>query len=132
MLRCPPLLNLCLCAGVSLSLGGCGTLLHPERQGQSNGQLDPAIVLLDALGLVLFVIPGIVAFGIDFHNGTIYLPAGSDNVRHFQPDALSEAQLDALLSDQLGQPISLQDPALVRLPQTNLQQLRQQVHRYPR
>ncbi|SDI63028.1 hypothetical protein SAMN04488540_102269 [Ferrimonas sediminum] len=130
MLRFSRPLNLCLCAGVSLSLCGCGTLLHPERQGQKNGQLDPAIVLLDALGLVLFIIPGIVAFGIDFHNGTIYLPASTAGQRHFEPNQLTPAQLDALLSDQLGQPVSLQDPALVRLPQSSPQQLQQQLQRF--
>lgn len=57
-----------------ISLSGCGTLLHPERKGQISGRLDPSIVLLDAIGLVFFLVPGVVAFAVDFATGTIYLP----------------------------------------------------------
>ena len=58
------------------SLTGCGTVLYPERIGQRNGHLDSRIVILDGLGLILGVVPGVVAFIIDFANGTIYLPKG--------------------------------------------------------
>jgi hypothetical protein len=54
----------------------CGYILHPERKGQKGGRIDPAVAVLDGLGLLLFLIPGIVAFVIDFHYGTIYLPGG--------------------------------------------------------
>lgn len=53
---------------------GCGTILHPERRGQPAGPLDWKIVALDAIGLFLFFIPGVIAFAVDFSNGTIYLP----------------------------------------------------------
>lgn len=53
----------------------CGTLLYPERRGQPAGRLDWKVVLLDGIGLILFFIPGVVAFAVDFLNGTIYLPA---------------------------------------------------------
>lgn len=59
-----------LCAG----LGGCGTIFYPERIGQSHGPLDWKVVALDTIGLLLFVVPGVIAFIVDFHNGTIYLP----------------------------------------------------------
>ena len=55
----------------------CGTLLYPERQGQTSGRLDPAVVVLDGVGVLLYLIPGLVAFAIDFHQGTIYLPNSS-------------------------------------------------------
>jgi hypothetical protein len=57
-------------------LVGCGTILHPERKGQRDGNLDPSIVILDAVGLFFFIIPGVIAFAMDFNNGTIYLPGG--------------------------------------------------------
>ena len=63
-----------LSCGVSLAAAGCGTILHPERRGQPAGRLDWGIVALDALGLLLFFIPGVIAFAVDFNNGTIYLP----------------------------------------------------------
>ena len=58
-----------LCLGI-----GCGTVLHPERRGQPAGPLDWKIVALDTVGLLLFFVPGVIAFAVDFNNGTIYLP----------------------------------------------------------
>ena len=53
---------------------GCGTVLHPERRGQPAGPLDWKIVALDTIGLLLFFIPGVIAFAVDFSTGAIYLP----------------------------------------------------------
>jgi hypothetical protein len=61
-------------------LAACGTLLFPERRGQKSGEIDVKIAVLDGLGLILFVIPGIVAYIIDFTTGAIYLPSGKRNV----------------------------------------------------
>jgi len=54
----------------------CGTLLYPERRGQTNGQIDVGVAALDAIGLLFFFVPGVVAFGVDFVTGAIYLPGG--------------------------------------------------------
>lgn len=54
----------------------CGTLLYPERRGQTNGQIDIGVAALDAIGLLFFFVPGVVAFGVDFITGAIYLPGG--------------------------------------------------------
>lgn len=54
---------------------GCGTIMHPERRGQPAGPLDWKIVALDAIGLFFFFVPGVIAFAVDFSNGTIYLPS---------------------------------------------------------
>ncbi len=63
-------------AAVICGTSGCGTLLHSERCGQPHSRdLDWKIVALDALGLVLFFVPGVVAFVVDFYTGAIYLPA---------------------------------------------------------
>ncbi len=53
---------------------GCGTVLYPERRGQPAGPLDWGVVALDSLGLLLFFVPGVIAFAVDFNNGSIYLP----------------------------------------------------------
>ena len=63
--------------GLIMQLAACGTILHPERKGQVSGRLDPSIVVLDAIGLLFFVVPGVIAFAVDFSNGTIYLPNSS-------------------------------------------------------
>ena len=59
---------------LSVQLVSCGTILYPERKGQKDGRLDIGVVLLDGLGLLVFLIPGVIAFAVDFSNGTIYLP----------------------------------------------------------
>lgn len=60
---------------LQFSVMGCGTVIHPERKGQPAGPLDWEIVALDAVGLLFFFVPGVIAFAVDFNNGTIYLPA---------------------------------------------------------
>jgi hypothetical protein len=59
-----------------LQLAGCGTIIYPERRGQTGGRIDVGIAILDAVGLLFFIIPGLVAFGVDFTTGAIYLPGG--------------------------------------------------------
>ena len=62
-------------ASATLS-SGCGTIMHAERRNQPHSdQIDWKIAALDALGLLLFFVPGVVAFAVDFHTGAIYLPA---------------------------------------------------------
>jgi len=72
-----------------LMLTGCGTLLHPERKGQISGRIDPAIAALNGVGLLFFFVPGVIAFAVDFSNGTIYLPAGR-SAANGQSDTQSE------------------------------------------
>jgi hypothetical protein len=54
-----------------LGVSSCGTLLKDGKGGKS-GQLDIKIVLLDAVGLLFFLVPGVIAFAVDFNNNTIY------------------------------------------------------------
>jgi hypothetical protein len=65
-----------VCAGAgACSFSGCGTLMHAERIGQpSSHNIDWKIAALDGLGLLLFFIPGVIAFVVDFSTGAIYLP----------------------------------------------------------
>lgn len=69
--------------GILLSLllvvpfSSCGTLMFKERQGQPHqSNLDPNVVIMDSLGLLVFILPGLVAFGVDFSTQAIYLPEG--------------------------------------------------------
>jgi len=66
-----------LSAIASSSISGCGAILHPERRGQgrASGEIDWRVAGLDAAGLLLFFVPGVVAFAVDFHQGTIFLPS---------------------------------------------------------
>jgi len=101
----------------TMILTGCGTVLHPERRGQPSGALDWKIVALDALGLVLFFIPGVIAFAVDFHTGAIYLPpcetgfSASNNLplveRHIPREDISREQIEGVVGSHVGQPIDL-------------------------
>jgi len=70
------LICLILCIAILGNLMGCGTLFYAERKGQTGGQVDTKVALLDGALFLLCIIPGIVAFLIDIDNGTIYLPGG--------------------------------------------------------
>ena len=68
-----PLLQASLVIALLLPMS-CGTIFFSERQGQKSGKVDPNILILDGVGLLFFIIPGLVAFGVDFITGAIYLP----------------------------------------------------------
>lgn len=71
------LLTCVLAVGCMFQGSGCGTLIFPERQNEANsGKLDPNILILDGIGLLFFILPGLVAFGVDFVTEAIYLPVG--------------------------------------------------------
>lgn len=63
-----------LAVAVVVNLASCGTILYPEREGQRVGKIDPGVAILDGVGLLFFIIPGVIAFAVDFSNHTIYLP----------------------------------------------------------
>lgn len=69
-------LCLLLSTAMLVNLAACGTLLHPERRGQTGGRIDAGVAVLDGIGLLFFILPGVIAFAVDFGNGTIYLPGG--------------------------------------------------------
>ncbi|MEE9368434.1 MAG: hypothetical protein V3V05_06175 [Pontiella sp.] len=69
-----------LAVGAASLLSSCGTIIYPDRVNQEErGNLDPAIIILDGIGLFFFIIPGVIAFAVDFTTGAIYLPEGKEN-----------------------------------------------------
>jgi hypothetical protein len=99
---------------------GCGMLLHPERRGQPpGGGLDWSIVALDGLGMLLFFIPGIIAFAVDFATGAIYLPPpgyghngqpeqGESLLEvHVPRERLSQQELERIASEHTGREVRL-------------------------
>jgi len=65
---------------------GCGTILYPERRGQPHGKLDWGVVAMDGVGLLLFFVPGVIAFAVDFATGAIYLPPEPYGSQHNNRD----------------------------------------------
>jgi hypothetical protein len=97
-----------------LELTACGTLFYPERKGTKSGSIDPVVAVADAIGLLFFFIPGIIAFAVDFSNGTIYLPHGkrasltTEELKSVSVNGtLDKKALSQLVSQKLGQPINL-------------------------
>jgi len=123
---------LSLVGGMLLQLSACGTILYPERKGQVEGTLDAGVVALDAIGLLFFLIPGVIAFAVDFSNGTIYLPGGEGVI-----DApLSEVKIDGEVTDEKieqaikehsGLNVSMQDDNMLKRKATNVSSLNYQV-----
>ena len=57
---------------------GCGSLIYPERIGATNSnKIDPTVALMDAFWLLIGIVPGVVAFAVDFYNGAIFYPTGA-------------------------------------------------------
>lgn len=102
-----------------LQIVGCGTIIYPERRGQTAGRIDVGIALLDGLGLLVFLIPGVIAFAVDFSTGAIYLPSGKSKqakvlehddmvVLKVRPEELDLAKLDEVLVEYTGEEVNLQ------------------------
>jgi len=113
--------SLAVCA-LSFQMVACGTILYPERKGQRDGRLDVGVVLLDGVGLLCFIIPGVIAYAVDFTNGTIYLPGTSARKAGIGPDGLRAVAFDArhrtpdslkeLIRKETGYAIDWRDPRL--------------------
>jgi len=111
-------------------LAACGTIFYPERRGQISGRIDPAIAVMDAIGLLFYIIPGLLAFAVDFITGAIYLPGG----KHAQVDpqllqkavnpdgSIDNLRLKAIIQEQTGHGLPLDNPYLIQQRGT-LQQL---------
>ena len=109
-------------AALLTQLSACGSIFFPDRRGQIDGKIDPMIAVLDAVGLLFYVIPGLIAFGVDFATGAIYLPPGK--TAHIAPEKLREAvgsdgqvdnsKLQAILESELGGSFPLNDPRLIQ------------------
>ncbi|PTU74049.1 polyribonucleotide nucleotidyltransferase [Pseudomonas mangrovi] len=102
-------------------LSACGTLFFPDRRGQIEGRIDPLVAGLNAIGVLFYVIPGLIAFGVDFATGAIYLPNDEYSVA---PEKLQEAigedgqvdpaRLKAIIEQEIGLSLPLDDPRLIQ------------------
>lgn len=114
----------------------CGTILHPERRGQPPGRIDPGIAVLDGIGLLLFFVPGVIAFAVDFSTGAIYLPQDSRaaaeipnatasqaglTVVQMPPETLSRRTIAREVREHTGREITLRPGAYraVKLPDSD-------------
>lgn len=62
------------------ALSSCGTILKSYQINKPHtNQLDLTVVILDSVGLLFFLLPGIIAFAVDYSTGTLYLPLSTPN-----------------------------------------------------
>ena len=95
----------------------CGTILYPERRGQVSGRIDVGVAVLDGIGVLIFIIPGLIAFAVDFTTGAIYLPSGKylSNLRAIRESGntivadspLTQKNIEKILREQTGKTIDL-------------------------
>jgi hypothetical protein len=109
-------LNVLICVVLVFQLAGCGTIMYPERKGQKSGKIDVGVAVLDGIGLLFFLIPGVIAFAVDFNNGTIYLPHGliSMNIKDmkqikFDPKHSCMASIDQIVKNETGYDVKVNE-----------------------
>lgn len=100
----------------------CGTVFYPERKGQINGRIDPKVAVGDALALLFFIIPGVIAFAVDFSNGTIYLPGTNVDIKNLDSGEVKEVKaerkidndyLEEVIKKELDIEVDLNSPDLI-------------------
>jgi hypothetical protein len=121
---------------LTVNLVACGTLLYPERKGTQSGKIDPLVAGLDAAGLLFYIIPGVIAFVVDYNSGAIYLPRGRSSaaesdvkvVRSRQ--AINNAYLESVLKDEVHVDADLQSDAVIAKKVTSLQSVEKEIALY--
>jgi hypothetical protein len=134
----------------SCCFAGCGTLFHSERCGQPHSShIDWKVAALDGLGLLLFFVPGVIAFVVDFSTGAIYLPMddyypayGATAQKGLRPstsglrrvavarEELRQPRIEQIIGEHVGQSISLAGNQIRLSPLRRLDQFAQQLRRH--
>ena len=110
-------LKVVTCVFLIAQLSGCGTIMYPQRRGQTGGKVDAGVAVLDGVGLLLFLVPGVVAFIVDFSTGAIYLPGtymSSLNQKNmkvvkFNPNNYTNETLEKIVKQETGFDVKLND-----------------------
>jgi len=102
----------------------CGTIIYPERRHQPKGNIDVGIALLDGIGLLFFLIPGIIAYAVDFSTNAIYVPPGQAmavpptfdldtmTVVRMDPEHMDRESIQQAIADHTGRDIDLDSDQL--------------------
>lgn len=111
--------SLLIAVVVTFCATSCGTILYPERRGQPTGRIDTGVAVLDGIGLLFFLVPGVIAFAVDFTTGAIYLPSSSSQldltpsnlhaarVIPIEPSFLTRSKIESFVEQQIGQKFEL-------------------------
>lgn len=109
-----------LIVAISFQLVSCGTMIYPERRNQAAGRIDVGVALLDGFWLLVGIIPGVIAFAVDFSTGAIYLPATRHSrldsrdmrVVEFDPETTTQKEIEEMIRKETGQDFRFSDERL--------------------
>lgn len=103
----------------------CGTLLYPERRNANpHNRIDPAACSSGRRLSDLFIVPGIIAFAVDFVTGAIYLPGGGQSVAlsddpeenrviYVDPETLDTDTIKQVIRQNKGVEVSFDDKRML-------------------
>ncbi|WP_373185118.1 polyribonucleotide nucleotidyltransferase [Halopseudomonas sp.] len=110
-------------AALASQLAACGTVFYPERRGQISGQIDPGVAILNGIGLLFYLVPGVIAFAVDFATGAIYLPDARYSIapeklhKTVGPDGqVDAARLKTLIHQETGVELPLEQAQQLNRP----------------
>lgn len=122
-MRLKALASILLSTTLVTQLTACGTVFYPERRGQISGEIDPGVAILNGIGLLFYVVPGLIAFAVDFTTGAIYFP---DERYTLTPERLNQAvdakgevdplKLKAILQQDLSVDLPLEQALQLQYP----------------
>lgn len=106
-----------LVALLSFQVASCGTILYPERRNQAAGRIDVGVALMDGAWLLVGLLPGIIAFAVDFTTGAIYVPGSKsgqldyDHIRtvRFDPATTTREQIEEIICKETDHDIKFSD-----------------------
>lgn len=119
----------CLLAVLFLGTSGCGTLFFSRRIGKKMSRtIDKKVFYTDCFLCLLGVVPGVVAFILDYDNETIYyteaelLPddfdgasLSPDKMKKIDGGSMTEAEIARRLSEATGRKIDLSQARIITL-----------------
>jgi len=93
---------------------GCGSILYPERRGQKAGNIDAGVAVMDGVLLLFFIVPGVIAYVVDFSTGAIYLPGhkrseAGEAVRvvRIDPAQMTRERIEEVVARETGVPLTV-------------------------
>lgn len=119
-------LSICLILAIAVQALACGTILYPERRGQAKGEIDPGVAILDAVLFIPGILPGVIAFAVDFSTGAIYRSSKKTALLELEKSndllamdlslqVVDQKRLKKFIKDQTGLSVSLKDCRLYRV-----------------
>jgi hypothetical protein len=117
-----------------LETASCGFFMYPERRNQAKGEVDVGVAALDAIGLVFFIVPGLIAFAVDFSANTIYLPSGQKKAAlpseekfyavRVSRDEMKKSGIEAIIKGHTGVEVDLYSKKMQTYQLENIDQVR--------